>query len=229
MSSRFDLYAMIHKALRNYMGAALLQLGRLDLTDELETKCCSSALLGLVDWLESHLEIEERFVHTALAERRPTALLDQLRRDHDEHLRSFALLRSDAESLAATLADPLDARRARARHLYLALSRFVAENFLHMAVEETEMNALLWDTFSDEELFGIYQAILASERPDQLGLAVTWLLPAIAPDDRVKVVAGARAAMPSVAFDELAERVREVLGTRDFEKLARALSLPPAA
>lgn len=229
MSQRFDLYALIHKALRNYMGAVLVQLGRLDPTDELETRRCGTALLGLVDWLEGHLAIEERFVHTALAERRPTVLVEQLRRDHDEHQRSFALLRSDAESLVSTLAEPLDARRTRARHLYLALSRFVAENYLHMAVEETEMNALLWQTFSDEELLGIYQAILASEGRNDLELAVTWLLPAIAPDERVKVVAGARAAMPAAAFDDLAIKVREVLGARDFEKLARALGLTLAA
>ncbi|HEY6078918.1 MAG TPA: hemerythrin domain-containing protein [Polyangiaceae bacterium] len=229
MSQRFDLYAVIHKALRNYMGAVLMELGRLDLTDERDTRRCSAALLGLVDWLEGHLAIEERFVHSALAQRRPSSLLEELRRDHDEHQRSFALLRSDAEALVSSLAEPADARRSRARHLYLALSRFVAENYLHMAVEETEMNALLWESFSDEELLGIYQAIMASEGRSDLERAVTWLLPAIPPDERVKLIAGARLAMPASAFDDLALKVREVLGARDFEKLARALALTVAA
>lgn len=223
MSRRFDLYASIHKALRNYMGAALLQLGRLDLNDEREVRACSSALLELIDWLEEHLGIEERFVHEALATRRSSSVLSSLRRDHGEHERSFVLLRRDVDALVDTLGEDFEVRAARTRHLYLALSRFVAENFLHMAVEETELNPLLWEAFSDEELFGIYRAILASESPDKLGRAVSWLLPAIAPDERARVVGGARAAMPGAVFDGLLEGVRAVLAPRDFDKLMTAL------
>jgi len=229
VSERFDLYAPIHKALRNYMGAALLQLGRLDLSDASEVRRCSEALLGLVDWLEQHLHIEEHFLHTPLAERCSDALLGRLRRDHDEHERAFALLRADAMALVTSQHDPLEARRARTRHLYLALSRFVAENFLHMAVEETEGNQLLWQAFSDQELLGIYRSIIESERPEQLRLTIGWLLPAIPPEDRAKLVSGARASMSPALFDQLTQQVREVLTERDYDKLAAALGLPSAA
>ena len=225
MSQRFDLYSAIHKALRNYMSAALLQLGRLDLSDQREIADCASTLLVLVDWLENHLAIEERFVHRALEERSRASLLSALRRDHAEHERSFLLLRNDVAALLGASSDDLVARHARTRHLYLALSRFVAENFLHMAVEETEMNPLLWQTFTDEELFGIYRAILASERPEQLDLSVSWLLPAIPPDERARVVGGARAAMPPTVFNELLKQIGSVLGPRDHQKLVDALGL----
>jgi hypothetical protein len=229
MSRRFDLYSAIHKALRNYMGAALLQLGRLDLSDEREVRACGASLLGLIEWLENHLAIEEQFVHGALAERRSTPLLSSLRRDHGEHERSFSLLRSDVAALVGSLGDDAEARRARTRHLYLSLSRFIADNFLHMAVEETELNPLLWEAFTDEELFGIYRAILASERPEQLDLSVCWLLPAIPPDERARVVGGARAAMPAPVFDHLLQQVRSVLDARDYDKLVGALGLVTAA
>jgi iron-sulfur cluster repair protein YtfE (RIC family) len=229
MSQRFDLYSAIHKALRNYMSAALVQLGRLDLTDEQDVRACTGALLVLFDWLENHLNIEERFVHDALSQRRNTTLVSSLRRDHSEHERSFSLLRNDIAALVSTLSDDLEARRARTRQLYLALSRFIAENFLHMAVEETEMNPLLWETFTDEELFGIYRAVLASERPEQLDLSVRWLLPAIPPDERAQVVGGARAAMPPAIFDALLQQVAGVLGARDYEKLVTALGVNRAA
>lgn len=229
MSQRFDLYSAIHKALRHYMGAALLQLGRLDLNAEHEVQACAASLLELAAWLEDHLAIEERFVHRALAERRNHGLLSGLRRDHEEHERSLSLLRSDVAALLSTPDEAHDARRARTRHLYLAFSRFVADNFLHMAVEETELNPLLWETFTDEELFGIYSAILQSERPEQLNLSVTWLLPAIPPDERAQVVGGARAAMPAAVFDALRLQVKNVLTPRDYDKLAAALGLVDAA
>jgi len=229
MSRRFDLYAAIHKALRNYMGAALLQLGRLDLSDEPEIGACGATLLGLVEWLEHHLAIEERFVHGALAERRTTPVLSSLRRDHAEHERSFSLLRHDVAALVGSPGDDAEARRARTRHLYLSFSRFIAENFLHMAAEETELNPLLWEAFTDEELVGIYAAILQSERPEQLDLSVHWLLPAIPPDERARVVGDARAAMPAPVFEHLLPQLRSVLTARDYDKLVDALGLVTAA
>ena len=42
MSQRFDLYSAVHKSLRNYMGATLLQLGRLDLSSEREAQACAA-------------------------------------------------------------------------------------------------------------------------------------------------------------------------------------------
>jgi hypothetical protein len=229
MSPRFDLYSAIHKALRNYMGAALLQLGRLDVTDELEVHACGATLLGLIDWLEHHLAIEERFVHGALAERQTTPLLSSLRRDHAEHERSFSLLRQDVAVLVGSLGDDAEARRARTHHLYLSLSRFIGDNLVHMANEETELNPLLWAAFTDDDLLGIYGRILASERPEQLELSVRWLLPAVEPDERVRIVGGARAAMPAPVFEQLLPQVRSVLSARDYDKLVDALGLATEA
>lgn len=229
MNERFDLYANIHKALRNHMGAVLLQLGRLDIYDELDVERTSGALLGLLDWLEMHLAIEERFVHGALSQRGHFSLVPLLHRDHEEHQRSFVVLRLDAEALAKTMSEPAEARRARARQLYLATSRFFAENFLHMAVEETEMNLVLWETFTDAELIGIYQNILANESPEHVEHTLGWLLPAVSPEERAKIIGGARALMPAAVFTQLLPVVRRALGDRDYEKLAGSLGLDAAA
>ena len=40
----------------------------------------------------------------------------------------------------------------RAHCAYRRLSRFVAENFEHMLVEETRHNAALWELYTDAEL-----------------------------------------------------------------------------
>ncbi|MDF3070499.1 MAG: hypothetical protein K0R38_6100 [Polyangiaceae bacterium] len=229
MSERFDLYASIHKALRNYMGATLLSLGRLDLNDEHEVERSTGALLGLLDWLEQHLRLEEEFVHRALEVRRDDRLLSTLRRDHEQHELGFAALRADAAGLVASRGEPMATRRAGARKLYLAFSRFMADNFVHMAIEEADMNLLLWDTFSDAELLAIYRAVLQSEPAEQLEIGMIWLLPAISPDDRVAVVGGARAILPAPLFAQLSQNLRSALSARDFGKLAHALGLPDAA
>jgi len=225
MLERFDLYAAIHKALRHYMGAVLLELGRLDLADPAEVARAGAMLRGLLDWLAEHLAIEERFIHTALAERHRDPLVATLRRDHDDHVRSFAMLRLDLEALERSSAEAPVARNARARQLYLTLTRFIADNFQHMAVEETELNPLLWQHFTDAELFGMYRAILASEAPEQLELGVTWLLPALPPAERAKTVGGVRMLLPPELFERLLGQAQRALGTREFEKLARDLAI----
>ncbi|MEO6270701.1 MAG: hypothetical protein ABIP08_10400 [Lautropia sp.] len=55
------------------------------------------------------------------------------------------------------------------------------------------MNQHLWRLFSDDELHGILGRIMASESPSQLARAVSWIVPALSPDERAAVVLGARA------------------------------------
>ena len=58
MSDRLDLYAPIHKGLRNAMQAALLRLGQLDSSDTVDVGEALAQLRDTLDWMENHLEIE---------------------------------------------------------------------------------------------------------------------------------------------------------------------------
>jgi hypothetical protein len=67
-----------------------------------------------------------------------------------------------------------------------------------MALEETAVNALLWDLFTNDELQAIFAQIMASQSPEQRKHGVRWILPALAPDQRRKLEA-ALAIAPSQA------------------------------
>ncbi len=223
MTDRVDLYFAVHKGLRHAMQATLLRLGQLDSEDLAAVSESLGQLRDLLVWMEEHLHIEEKFVHAAIETRRPGALLARLRDEHGGHERAFSLLRADADGLERSLGESSATRAAWAARLYLAFSRFVGDNLVHMALEESDANALLWELFSDQELGGIFQAILSSESPEQLGRSVRWVLPALSPAERARVLGGARAAIPPQVFQHLMAQLRQFLSSEDSEKLEVAL------
>lgn len=228
MDERLDLYAGVHKGLRSCMQAALLRLGQADPADPEDVRAALDGLREALTWNGEHLEIEERFVHDAI-ERRDPGHRVALRDEHEDHRRTMAVLRADADALERSVGEPVASAGARLRQLYLAFSRHVAENLAHMAYEETEMNARLWSLFSEPELLEIFAAIVASETPEQLGRSVRFILPALTPADRAALLGGARPNMPVEVFDGLLATIRGLVSPRDWAKLEEALGLDRAA
>jgi hypothetical protein len=150
---RHDIYAFIHKGLRAFMAHTLVRTGRLDVHDAAELAEVSEELRALLTICRHHLDNENTYVHPAIAARRPGAC-DRVAHDHVHHEAAITELEGLIEALPG---DPIALRR-----LYLRLSLFVAENFEHMQREETQMNAALWATHSDEEIMAIEQRIIRS-------------------------------------------------------------------
>src|SRR5437868_4802511 len=62
------------------------------------------------------------------------------------------------------------------RTLYLHFGTFVAENLLHMAEEEQVVMPLFERLFSEEEVRGIHQRVMAKLTPQEYGRAVRYVL-----------------------------------------------------
>lgn len=223
MHNRFDLYANVHKALRKGMTDVLFDLGRLDLTEPVEVEMTLGRVDELLAGLLLHLTIENQFVHRALVARRPCSVVMDLERDHEDHERALAVLRDDLAALRAAQAETYQVRAGRARQLYLAMTRFVAENFMHMAVEEVEMNAQLWEAFSDQELMEIQQNIIAHESLEQIAQSLRYMLPAISPVERARLLFGAKMGMPEQAFAGILHIAQAVLDDAQYSRLMDTL------
>jgi hemerythrin-like domain-containing protein len=213
---RHDIYAFIHKGLRAFMAHMLVRTGRLDVHDVAELAEVSEELRALLAICRHHLDNENTYVHTAIAARQPGAC-EGIAHEHVEHTSAIAELQGMIDAL------PGDA--AALRRLYLRLSVFVAENFEHMQREETQMNAALWATHSDEEIMAIEQRIIASHQPEDMQVALRWMLPHLSPQERSAMLGGMRAHAPAEAFAGVLAVIRPLLGGRDWRKLSQALGL----
>ena len=216
---RVDIYQNIHKALRACMCDTLVRVGALDGADAQDVAAAIKQVRELVEFCRSHLSHENEFVHTAMEARRPgssTAIADE----HAHHLAACERI----SALAGLVEQTSGAERtARTEDLYRYLALFAAENMVHMNLEETENNMVLWATHSDAELIALEQAIVASLSPQEKAFDMRWVIPALPADERTQLLLAIRPGMPAAAFDGILQIVQPHLGARDWDKLTNAL------
>jgi len=220
---RFDMYASIHRALRQFMGHTLLRLGAIDVEDAADTETALAGVESLLGLLRSHLQHENDFLHTAIEARRPGAA----RHTADDHLvHQDAIANLEDELRALRCARPGQSA-ATALRLYRHLADFVGENLVHMQVEETCVNAALWELYSDEELIAIHERLLATIGPDEMALTARWMAVALTPQELAGLFIGIRQKAPAPAFEALLDVARAQMDDGRWAKLARALGRAP--
>ena len=215
MTGRYDIYRNIHMALRANMAEVLLAVGRMDPEDLAERAEVLAQAQELVDFCRMHLAKEDRFLHPAMEARAPGSARQTLG-DHDHHKTDFEAL--DAAITAVEIAAP-GTRQGPALALYRCLALFVGENFVHMHVEETANNEVLWRTHSDAEIIAIEQAIVAALTPEQKPRSLRWMLTAISPAARSEMLGMLRHALPPQALAGILAMIRPHLSDSHWRKL----------
>lgn len=218
---RLDFYAGIHKALRLFMTDTLVRTGSTDPRDGTAVASTLGQVEGLLAACEAHLQKEDIHVHPLLEAALPGSA-GRIAAEHVEHLEAIASLR-DLTGLVRHAAGP---RRGAAMHrLYLALARFVAENFVHMEVEETQHNAVLWAHYSDPELNRHHDRLLASIEPGEMMALLGWFMPALSAPERAGMLGAMRAGVPAAVFGAVMGLARERLDAGAFERLQADLAV----
>lgn len=218
---RYNIYAYIHKGLRMFMSDTLCRLGSADPRDLAGTREAIAQVRTLVRMCASHLKHENDFIHAAMESRRPGSSA-ALAKEHDHH--TWALGEMTGLAHAAETATEQERPEALAQ-LYRYLALFVAENFTHMNVEETEHNAVLWATHSDAELAGIEQVLVASIPPEESALTMRWMIPAMNAAERAAKLGPIRQHAPAPVFGMLMQIARENLPAGEWRKLQQDLGL----
>ena len=225
MNERHNIYTLIHKGLRAWMCDVLTAVGRMDPHDPADVVAVLGEVRALLAGCASHLEHENDYLHTALEARAPgsagvTAL------EHEHHEQSLALLESSVRAVEASAGS---LRVAAAMDLYRQLALFIAENFKHMHVEETENHATLTAHYTEAEVFAIEQAIVGSLTPDETMTTMRWMAPSAAPHERAALLSGMKQNAPRPAFEAVLGLIQPHLTERERAKLRTALgSVPPA-
>lgn len=203
--SRVNLYRSIHKAIRAMLAHLIDRSSRTAFSDHEEVAALRRDLLDILDLLSSHADVEDRFVHPLLASVAP-AVLERLERSHDEQ-----------EYLHRQLPDLLEAPGGHA--FVLILTRYTAEQLVHMADEEDLAMPALQAAYDDARLGQVQAAILGSIPPPKMGRYLRWMLPALDPEERAHLLLGMRASAPPAAFAATMALCREVLDPQQYWQL----------
>lgn len=217
---RYNIYTIVHKALRAFMTDTLQKIGRMDPADDGECAAAVAQLRHLLSMCTSHLEHENEFVHTAI-ERAFPGRAARTAAEHEQHETEIAALRQDIARLEST---PAEQRPQAVHALYLHLSGFVAENLIHMNVEETQNHAALVAAYDDSEVMAIEHALVASLSPQEKFATLSWMIPYANASERAYLLGGMQRNAPPEAFQAALGLARDNLSQRDFFKLERALA-----
>lgn len=199
-AGRWDLYGPVHKGLRRRHAMLLLRLGSTDFSGDVSELLAE--LRTHLSMATMHLLDEEVHIHKVLEQRYPGAART-LERQHGEHRASLEALEREIRRLEMT-----SERQASSGHaLYLAFSRFVADDLQHMSHEEEVTWPLLCRLFSDEELAAIEADIVTSLPPALAGAFMSTMVAAVNTPQRIMMLHGLRAQAPAEAYAALMDEV----------------------
>src|SRR5262245_55721477 len=190
--NRFNIYAVVHKGLRGFMVETLTAVGRMDVNDECEAAKAISKVRTLLSFCRSHIKHEDEFLHPALEKARAGAAATTAH-DHEHHIEEIEVLERETAVFDAASAS---AKRSRVHDLYLQLACFVAENFRHMNVEETDNHRVLIDAYTDAEILAINAALVATISPQNHAIWLRWMLFYGNAGERAKLLGGMKAGAP---------------------------------
>jgi len=216
---RYDIYEVIHKALRARLSQTLVSIGKLDVEDDYCVEEAVEEVRTTLTIMRGHLHSENEFVHTAMEARAPGSTR-QVAGEHEHHEQDIAVLEEACDALLA--ATPAE-RSARAGRLYFLFEIFLQDNFTHMRYEEDHHNAVLWAAYSDEEILGIERALVAAIPPQKKALLLPCMVPAVPTRERVKLLRGLQAGMPAEVFAGIYASVASLLDAGSRQRLDAAM------
>jgi hypothetical protein len=206
------------------MAETLLSVGRMDPDDEADVEAAAASVRELLAFARSHLQHEEVWIHPALESVRAGSS-EKTRTDHLEHREAFTLIETSLRALESSTGP---ARASAALRLYRQLALFLAENFQHMHVEESDNHATLVECYRDEEVIALSDRLVASLTPTEKATAMRWMVAQVNAAERAAVLTKVRETAPAPAFAALLGLVRPHLSVRDAAKLDAVLGAQPA-
>jgi len=194
---RYNVFYQVHKGLREmlYQTASLLQ--QTDFTNSEEAETTLQQVAEVMDLFDKHAHTEDNFVLPGIAvyERSVTTLFQQEHvEDHVLSNRMRALLgmftevQTEEETLQMTSA------------IRFAFVEFMVFNLKHMAKEEDMLNNLLWRHYTDEQIQGITQNILAHIAPEDMGRFSCWMMRGLSNNEIIKWLKEVKNNAPDFVF-----------------------------
>jgi hypothetical protein len=216
----FDLYRNIHKGIRHELFGVTEAIGSVDPHDDAALEATASRLQSLVALLIAHAEHEDTFVQPVIEAKLPS-LASVIADDHPRLECEMAAI----EVLADRAVNAAPHRRRGFVHMsYLAMASFTGAYLAHQAFEEVEVAPALFAAVGAEQLLAIDQAIVASIPPEEMGVALSLMLPAMNVEDRTELLGGIRMGAPAEVFAQVMGLAQAVLTAADYDALAARLA-----
>lgn len=89
-----------------------------------------------------------------------------------------------------------------------SLCAFLSDYLTHMAEEERDMNAVIWEHFDDSEIISWHAQSMEKLTPDQKMLWFRFIVPSLNRFERQIVMGGVRASVPDALYQGILGMLR---------------------
>lgn len=210
---RVNIYGFPHKGLRHGLGKLSLSIGHLDVNDKKEVENVIKSAHELSELLALHLQSEEEFVSPPLEEKVPGST----QHNHEDHENMEALEHEMIASIKRMGNSPNPETQEQA---YQAVNLFIREYFRHMSEEEGDMNKIIWENFSDEDILSWQGQILSKLTPEQFFKWFKYIIPALNPFEQQIMLGGFKENAPSEVFSNTILNLKPYVSEKQFTNIS---------
>jgi hypothetical protein len=195
--NRFNIFNQIHKGLRAMLYELALQIQQTDFSEVEEAEALVKEVKQVVSFFAAHAEHEDRFILPAVA-RHNARIIEAFAHEHMEDGFLAGLLLESVQAWQA--AADATGRVKAGSDLFYHFTEFTAFNLVHMNKEERFLNEVLWQYYTDAELYELERQILASVPPDILAVESRWMMKGMSNPEIIGWLRGVKQAAPEALF-----------------------------
>jgi hypothetical protein len=199
---RYNIFNMIHKALRAKLYDTALNLQQTYFADAEETKTVLEKVNEVINAFEQHGYHEDSILMPVI-EKFQSATIASFEKDHidDRHMGEDLKHLQNIYHAARSKQERIVAGSAITK----AFIDYMVFNLLHMQREEIELNKLLWEHYSDDEIQKIDDQIIATIPPEEMATSAQWILQAINSKEATDWLISVKENAPEPVFASLFE------------------------
>ncbi|MGB4842846.1 MAG: hemerythrin domain-containing protein [Ferruginibacter sp.] len=197
---RYNIFNLIHKSLRTMLYDTALTLQQTDFTNPEETSATLQKMNAVIEAFEQHGFHEDETLMPVIEKFKPVTIasfekdhVDDRRMGNDlRHLQNIYEHSTSAEERIFT-----------GSAITKSFGAYMIFNLQHMQREEIELNELLWENYTDEQILKVNEQIIAGIPPEEIAITTKWFLQSINSCEAKEFLIGLKMGAPEQVFTAL--------------------------
>jgi hypothetical protein len=218
---RYNIFYMIHKALRTLMYETAVEMQRTDFINQDEADAILKKISGVVDLFDKHAHHEDSQVFSALIPYEPS-VVDVFEQEHVIDHELAEKLRTLINIYVSLSTDEEKTQLGSA--IRRSFTDFMVFNLQHMAKEEEIINNLLWRHYKDEDIRTIERRIVESQAPEEGAFVAGWMMKSLSTREIVGWLKEVEKNAPEFVFNNLFETAERELPHARFQQVVEGLT-----
>lgn len=208
METKYRMFYNVHKGIRNALYSTAILAGETDFNNSEEFEKLEKVWGNSLSFLRFHGHHEDRHCNKPLEAIAPGSAKHCMD-DHKHIENKLHSLQSTMDKIKVTKDE--DTRAELGYKFYHNFNLFISEYLHHMWDEEFNLSKVFMQNFSMEDLLQMEADIVASLTPEEKGIGLRNMLPAMTKSEIAEFLGTLRRTAPAPAFNAMAEAASRIL------------------